>query len=181
MSKIFFRFLLILSVAIGILSCTRTPHDLTLAEQLMETAPDSALHILQRFQSQKLTRASDKAYYALLMSQALDKNDIKSESDSLIAIATGFYNESDALHAGYAWFYRARIDNNRGNMNDQAKSLIKAQDYAVNVSGNKLLGMIYCDKAGMYENQQQYDSAICYFKKAYTAFNSWIFRSILTP
>ena len=148
-------------------SCTPVLPELKTAEQLMETAPDSALHILQKLNGKTINGSYNHALYALLLSQALDKNDIKLETDSIITIATDYFDESDPIHAGYAWFYHSRTANNRGSVEEQAKNLLKAQEYVEKTEEHKLIGLVYGEKGQMYKNQQQYDSSICYFKYAY--------------
>jgi len=148
-------------------SCTQYKPDLQLAEQLMERAPDSALHILQRIPANKISGKADHALYALLMSQALDKNDIKTESDSLTSIATEYYNADEPERAGYAWFYQARTAQNRDKVKEQANDLLKAQEFSEKTTNNKLQGLVYGDKGMMYSAQKQYDSSICYFKRTY--------------
>lgn len=108
--------------------------------------------------------------YALLLSQALDKNDIKVESDSLITIATDYFGDSDPIHAGYAWFYHARTARNRGSFDEQANNLLKAQEYAEKTADNELSGLVNCDKATMCFNQRQYINSILDFKSAIYCF-----------
>jgi tetratricopeptide (TPR) repeat protein len=136
----------------------------------MESHPDSALKILKGVRTIQLIKPSDKALYALLMSQALDKNDIKLESDSLISIATNYYDDKEPVRAGYAWFYLARCANNRGNAEVRASALLKAQEFAEGTTNFWLLGLIYSDKAEMYRSQMQNDSSITLNKKALKAF-----------
>jgi DNA-binding CsgD family transcriptional regulator len=113
---------------------------------------------------------SHRALYSLLMSQALDKKDIKVKSDSLITIATNYYKGTDPVHAGYAWFYRSRTASYRGSVNEQANNLLKAQEYSEKTQNYKLIGLVYSEKGLMYKTQQQYDSSIYYFKHAYRTF-----------
>jgi len=157
----YIQILLILLICLSTFSCSYQSDELNTAEGLMETAPDSALQVLQSINRSRLIRPSDKALYALLMSQAMDKNDIKVESDSLISLATQYYDDKDPLHAGYAWFYLARCANNRGNAPVQADALLKAQTFATIADNDKLLGLVYGDKGNMYKTQQQMDSSIC--------------------
>lgn len=152
------------------MSCSKVPDELLKAEQMMESSPDSSLVILRKLDQQKLFGAHNKALYALFMSQALDKNDIKSESDTLITVATDYFSDSDPLHAAYAWFYRARVENNRDSLNKQAQYLLKAQQYAGSAGNDKLSGLIFVDKADFFKNQFQYDSCIRYYKLGYNAF-----------
>jgi len=167
----FIRFLIFILLNLAFCSCSHTSVELKTVECLMSTSPDSALHILQKLRLNLFTSHSDKALYALLMSQALDKNDIKVESDSLISVATKYYDEKDPVHAGYAWFYKARCANNRGNANIQANALLKAQEFAKKASDYKLLGLVYGDKADMYKTQLNFDNSNCYNKLAYQSFN----------
>ena len=161
---------IILFICLTIFGCSNTPTGLKTAEQLMETHPDSALHILQQLPPSNISGAYNKALYALLMSKALDKNEIKIESDSLTSIATNYFDDSDPVRAGYAWFYHARTAAHRDSVNEQAKNLLKAQEYAEESNDHKLQGLVYGDKGNMYSSQNQMDSAIAYFKKAYQSF-----------
>jgi len=166
----FIRFIFPLLLCLSFLGCSHTADKLNFSEQLMETAPDSALHILQKLKLSLFTSSADKALYALLLSQALDKNDIKIESDSLISVATKYYDEKDPIRAAYAWFYMARCANNRGDAKVQANALLKAQELAEKAKNDILLGFVYGDKADMYEKQQQLDSMIRYKKISYLIF-----------
>ncbi|MDP4238279.1 MAG: LuxR C-terminal-related transcriptional regulator [Bacteroidota bacterium] len=169
-SRPYSRFWLYFLLCISFLGCSAVPTGLKTAEQLMEKAPDSALHILQHINPHKLYTPSNKALYALLMSQALDRNDIKLESDSIITPATDYYTEKEPERAGYAWFYHARTAGNRGNANEQANNLLKAQAFAQLTENYKLRGLIYFDKAKMYESQKQFDSMIHYNKLSFRSF-----------
>ena len=153
-----------LLICLILCGCNTVPNEIKTAEDLMESAPDSALRILKQINPHKLYTHSTKALYALLMSQALDKNDIKIESDSIITIATNYYTEKDPMRAGYAWFYHARTAENKGSADEQANNLLKAQRFAQQTENYKLRGLIYSDKAKMYESQKQYDSMIRYYK-----------------
>jgi len=168
----FIRCCLLLLFCLFFYGCNPLPLELKTAEQIMEAAPDSALRILRQINEKKISGASNRALYALLFSQALDKNDIKSESDSLISIATDYYNDADPVHAGYAWLYRARIANNRDSINEQANCLLRAQEFAASTVNDKLKGLIYIDEGLIFRNQLQHDSCIRYLKLAYNSFSS---------
>ncbi|MDE6427760.1 MAG: hypothetical protein K2K59_02275 [Muribaculaceae bacterium] len=74
------------------------------AETIMEERPDSALAILREIDGSALS-GEPQARHALLLSQALDKNYIDQTNDSLISIATAYYNKHNdqqrKLMAGY--------------------------------------------------------------------------------
>lgn len=170
MFKLTFQYIIILLLVLGINSCSHVNDKLKLAENLMETAPDSSLHILRSINSENFMSQSHRALYSLLMSQALDRNDIKVKSDSLIKIATNYYKGSVPERAGYAWFYSSRIASNKDSANKQANNLLKAEEFAKKTKNYKLIGLIYSEKGVLYQNQQQYDSSIYYFKRAYHTF-----------
>jgi hypothetical protein len=170
MLKTLLRYIYILSVLVGIHACSGSPQELITAERLMETAPDSALHILQNLSGNKLHGRYNRAMYALLMTQALNKKDSVADNDSLISLSTDYFDESDPVHAGYAWFYQSRIDAKQDSVNTQTRSLFEAQEYAEKTSDYKLRGLVYGDKADMYASQNQNDSSICYYKKANHSF-----------
>jgi hypothetical protein len=167
------QLLILLSLCLLIVSCGHTsPQDkvlLSRADSLMEAHPDSALTLLQHITDSKRLSSPDHALYALLMSQALDKNNIEVQSDSLIRIATAYYHGGkDLSHAGYAWFYLSRVEENRGDAEGQAEALLKAQTYAMRSHNDKLLGFVYGDKAKMYQDQNQLDSMLHYNRLAYS-------------
>lgn len=51
------------------------------ADSLMQFRPDNALNILKSISSEKLSTRADNAYYALLLTQAQDKNFIVQKDD----------------------------------------------------------------------------------------------------
>lgn len=61
------------------------------AEELMSEHPDSAWHILESIDRKALDSRRIRARHALLSSQALDKNYIDVNNDSLIRIAIDYY------------------------------------------------------------------------------------------
>lgn len=83
---------------------SQVKQQLDLAEDVMEEHPDSALDILQQIDGSSL-RGEPQACHALLLSQAYDKNYIDRTSDSLISIATTYYDKHNDKHrklmAGY--------------------------------------------------------------------------------
>ena len=82
----------------------------------MEEYPDSALHILESIESQQLTVQADRAYYALLLTQARDKNYIVQTDDSLIRTAVQYYDSIGDIpmqaKAHYHWGGVLRDQNN---------------------------------------------------------------------
>ena len=155
---------------IELLTACRPDDRLRKAEKLMDEQYDSAYVILKTIQPTELTSTADKALYALLYCQALDKNEIYTATDSLISIATDYFDKRDNVKAAYSWFYKSRIEGRNSESVVQANALLKAQSYAENTKNNKLLALIFFDKAVMYSNQLMYDSAVLYNRLAANSF-----------
>ena len=79
------------------------------AETLMDERPDSSLQILDSIDASRLGGA-DRALYALLLTQARDKNYLDLSNDSIINEAVDYYGrEGDAEKLGLAHYYRGRV------------------------------------------------------------------------
>lgn len=101
-------------------SCTfhRAGHPLlSLADSLLDSCPDSALHLLESLPPDALHDEADRARYALLMTQARDKNYLPHTDDSLIRIAVDYYDRTQETEmqarSYYVWggVYRDRNEN----------------------------------------------------------------------
>ena len=85
---------LLLVCACLLTACGSTEHierTLSIAAQQMMSRPDSALHLLSEIDPGTLGRGRTRARYALLYTQALDKNYIDTTSDSLLSVAYRYY------------------------------------------------------------------------------------------
>lgn len=101
------------------------------AETLMETAPDSALFLLEQLDIDGLTGKSDRALYAMLLTEALDKNQMKPTDDSLISIASDYYDRSsDNLRQVISNYYHGRVHFHNGNYNKALVTFFKSKRLA---------------------------------------------------
>lgn len=100
-------------------ACTEmTGYNTTLvqADSLMNLHPDSALNMLESISTDSLKTKADRAYHALLLTQARDKNYIVQTDDSLIQVAVRYYDTHEnaplQARAYYCWgsLYRDRND-----------------------------------------------------------------------
>lgn len=100
---------LIAILAALLTACTgKTDYNTTLvqADSLMASRPDSALHMLQGISTKNLSTKADRAYHALLLTQARDKNYIRQTDDSLIQVAVRYYDtHEDAPLQARAYYY----------------------------------------------------------------------------
>lgn len=102
--------LFIIALLLLVSSCSRYrgAEELMRAESLMTLYPDSALSLLDSIAPP--VDAEGGALYALLYSQALDKNYIDVTDDSLINVALDYYEKSDDLYRlMLSHYYHARI------------------------------------------------------------------------
>lgn len=106
---------------------------MNIAENLMETNPDSALKILSSFDKNSLINDRSKARYALLMSMALDKNYIDTTNFSVLQPAIDYYFENgtsnEKLRTSY---YQGRIYQNKFEFDKAMTCFLKAEDYKHN-------------------------------------------------
>lgn len=147
-----------------------TEKKLALAAEVMDANPDSAKKILETITHKTLISKEQNAKYALLYTQALDKCELLTGSDSLISIATKYFKDNDPENAGYAWFYKSICANISGISTERANALIKAEEFASGTNNNYLKALVYNEKANMYREQSQNDSSILYFKYAEKVF-----------
>ncbi len=108
-----------------IVSCSGNPavdRQLAAAENMMEERPDSALSVLNGIDTELVTSEAEKARYALLMSQALDKNYIDTTTFDVLQPAIDYYIDKDKGMPDEklkTYYYKGRIFMNQGN-NDYA-------------------------------------------------------------
>ena len=123
----------------------RTKHSaLTKADSLMHTHPDSALALLQSISADSLTDEANRAYHALLLSQALDKNYIDKTDDSLINIAITYYADKPVTpQQMLAHYYHARIKQNAKAYPEALYSALHAEAAALQLNDHYHLGLIY--------------------------------------
>ncbi len=110
-----------------------TENKMNIAENLMETNPDSALKILSTFDKHSLINNRSKARYALLMSMALDKNFIDTTNFNVLQPAIDYYFENgtsnEKLRTSY---YQGRIYQNKFEFDNAMACFLKAEDFKHN-------------------------------------------------
>lgn len=110
----------------------------------MQSRPDSALAILEHYTVHSFSDSADIAVYALLRTQADDKNYIDHTSDSLIKIAVRYYDRhGSTLQRAQAHYYWGRVFQDRGDDVHTAQQFLAASPLAERVSDHHLLFNIY--------------------------------------
>lgn len=124
--------LIIAFITGAVFSCTdnsEAEKRLTSAEALMNQHPDSALAFLQGIDRSSLSSGKEKARYALLMSQALDKNYIDTTTFDILQPAIDYYIDKGTPDEKLTTFYyQGRIYQNKGDEDNAMLSFINARE-----------------------------------------------------
>ena len=130
-------------------------------DSLLEMKPDSALTILKNISVLEDLPEVDKAYYALLLAEATDKNKLPLlPCDSLLNFALDYYGDDDREKA-VALMYKGRLlaemDDEKAAIEMNLKALEILQDYPVDTKYRRL---IYSALGLWYGNCELNDRAL---------------------
>lgn len=135
-------------------------------EKCMEVYPDSALDLLKAIPHPEKLQGKSQADYALLMTQAMDKNYMKFSSDSLIDVALNYYtvNRSNPAMRAKTQFYYGRVMLELDDHEVALKSFLAAKSFYDNVKEHKMMALI-SDEIGMINRiQKMYRNALNNFQ-----------------
>ena len=137
------------------------------AETVMEDSAEVALAILQdSIDSASLSTERGRAIYALLLSQALDKNYIDIASDSIIAPAVKYFaSGEEPLYAMLAHYYNAVIFFNANNLSASAIACMESEQYAKIINSNFQLAKIYALLSYIYNYTYNFEEELYYSNK----------------
>ena len=137
------------------------------AETCMVECPDSALVYLHQIPDPEKLTGENQADYCLLLTQAMDKNDLPLSSDSLIQIAVGYYsNKGDAECKAKALFYKGRGFQQQGNLEGATLLYKKAESMIPDLTDYYLVGLIYSYLGHLNRDEEHYKKALFYYEKA---------------
>lgn len=130
------------------------------ADSVMEAHPDSALYILQNIDCKELNTQEEHAYYALLLTQARDKNYITQTDDSLIQTAVHYYDSiGDVSKQAIAHYHWGGVLRDQNNYSLALSLYTNAIYYAKRSEQSKLLSLIYNNIGNIYYQGNQYNEA----------------------
>ena len=147
-------------------SCTRTNEQLLQAEQLIETSPDSAMTILNKYSYNKLSD-KDKALYGLVYTRVNLSKKILLKSDSFINFSIDYFertNEKERIAASY--FYKGRLFKYASDFETAMDCYLKSLDNISGLKDYKLLGRLNMDIGEIHFYQNNFISALNNFQKA---------------
>ena len=166
MNRHIYRLVAAVLAAITIVSCNgaRKSETFKLLEDVdsyIEARPDSALAVLEGIDKPELTSKELEAKYALLLSQALDKNYIDLQSDSIIAPAVRYYeNHGTPDERLLTHYYRGVIYLNDGDRESAMESYIKAERYVDECRDYGVIARLYTAKMNLYRYAYDFASAL---------------------
>lgn len=146
--------LLILLIAFLLVACNERQSNnrqLILADSLMQSRPDSALCILQGISMEKFATQADSAYYALLLTQARDKNYVVQTDDSLIRYAVAYFDKvNDVYMQAKAHYYWGCVWRDKGEHLKAIDEYHTSHSFAKKVKNMELSALIYSNVAYLY-------------------------------
>lgn len=170
---------LLISLSLLAVFCACTPREqrsmspretLSRADALMTQAPDSALMLLEDLSKGALRGRAKRAHFALLYSQALDKNYIDRSNDSIIRIAVDYYStrrsEPEKLFLSY--YYLGRVQQNAGNLTRAILSYGQAEELVAEIQDDYAIGLLYAQMGNLYHAVYDLPKSLDCFQKAYT-------------
>ncbi|MFA7048678.1 MAG: hypothetical protein WC195_04395 [Bacteroidales bacterium] len=164
------------------------PSLLPSVDSLMNSRPDSAYNVLNAIPEGSVRTRRDKAYYALLLTQARHKNYIPLRNDSLIDIAVNYYRGS-RNHEKYAksLLYKGICVEEMKDPQKAMEIYAEAEKIALQTKDYLTTGLINSQMAWLYqkiyiENQvdiDRYKRSMEYFRLAGHKRNEYSVASLL--
>ena len=134
-------------------------------EARVNDAPDSVLAVLTAADMPHWGEA--RAFYALLTVEAQDKSYIDVADDSLIRVATRYYDRrGPALHRLQAFYYHGRVYANAGLRHEAMTAYTRAKVFVDEVDDPYPVGLLYYHMGGLYGNDYDYPRALEYMRNA---------------
>ena len=143
---------------------TLSMRELEHLEARMNDAPDSVLAVLTAADMPRW--GERRALYALLTVQAQDKSYIDVADDSLISIATRYYDRrGPALHRLQAFYYHGRVYANAGLSHEAMTAYTRAKEFADEVDAPYSVGLLFGQMGVLYGNDYDYPRALECFEE----------------
>ena len=138
-------------------------------EARMNDAPDSVLRVLTA--ADMPCWGERRALYALLTVQAQDKSYIDVADDSLISVATRYYeHRGPALHRLQAFYYHGLVLGNAGRHHEAMTAYTRAKEFVDEVDAPYPVGLLYLQMGVLYGNDYDYPQALINMEAALRCF-----------
>lgn len=147
------------------------PTQMQVAEAIMQERPDSALQLLDSIDTATLTTDEQRALYALLLTQARDKNYFLETDDSLISTAVDYYTrQGNKNREQLARYYKGEILLQNGEYGKAVTEALKSLDIAKNEKDWFEIGRCHQIIADAYHSTYNLQQAIVYRDSSYMYF-----------
>lgn len=164
-------FIVVFIVVAGCSEDKALRHRLEQAEALMDSRPDSSLVLLDSINPDMLGSDENRALYALLYSQARDKNYIDITDDSLISVATRYYAaSSDTRRAMFSFYYKACVLFNASDYPHAIISALEAEKLARQLDDKPYLARIEWLMGDIYDCTYNFKEEIIHRGKVSTLY-----------
>lgn len=168
-SRIIILFYIVI-LLLPLTGCRNNPYilsELSRADTLLNTHPDSALKIIRNINYNEIRNPAVRAKHSLLHSMALDKTYTDLTNDSIIRFALQYYNrKGNILQKAKSNFYMGRICCNATDKDGAVKYLTEAESHAVKTKDYYLCGLIYNTLGNLYYYQEDLREAIPMYEKS---------------
>ncbi len=154
---------IVASVAVSCGSNPEIDRQLTKAEEIMEQHPDSAYMLLNSIDKETLSNRKEKARYALLMSQALDKNYIDTTTFDVLQPAIDYYINKDKGSPDEklkTLYYQGIIFLNRSELDMSMQCFLKANDLNNNYTDTLIYAHLLVAQGNLYNQSYLIDDYI---------------------
>ena len=158
-------------MAIFLFSCNgHSKHWETLSqvESYIEEKPDSALVVLEQIDLSELSGKEEKAKYAVLYTQAKDKNYIDEKDLKLISEAKDYYEDlGNVRYKFLSLYYYGRILCNNEDYSSAIIAYTKAETLLEDLNDGYLAGLLYVQVGNIYRAFHEYNKSLEAYKSAY--------------
>ena len=160
----------LLLILVALMSCndpkpiTDTLHR---AETLMNEYPDSVWTLLNTISPDEMGQNRNRAFYALLYTQAQDKTYRDETNDSLISIAVDYYRNTDDVRRKFlSYYYKGRVHFNGKDYLNATTCYMEAEQLADEVGDDYLAGLLYSELGRIYNIYYDYSKSLKAYQKS---------------
>lgn len=141
------------------------------AENWMDENPELALSALKTIEPSELEREAHQARYALLYSQALDKNFIDLTNDSLISIAVDYYKGTKEVRPKFlSYYYLGRIYTNANELTKAMLAYMEAEQLVDELGDDYYVGLLLREMGYIYNLYYDFPKSIHACQRAIESF-----------
>lgn len=164
------KLITILIITLAAISCGKIKdahNTLNDIETFINERPDSALTILNSFDTSLLDHKSIWAHHSLLHAQAKDKCYIDETNDSLMTQVVNYYEgKRDKEKLFKAYYYLGRIQYNAGDYATSMLSYTKAEQLIDEIDDDFIKGLLYAQLGMLHQKYYDYPRSLDAFNTA---------------